>query len=185
MKDLTLKEMKFIELYTDLEGNGTFGNGTESYIQAGYKVKNREVARVSATRMLAKPTIRSKMEALMDKSEIDFNLHLRTLDKKLKALADSGIITREELGAIRLVGEVQGKIGNKNQTAIQINVGQDGKSIDSMGLSDLIKLQEAIDKRMDRVTTDLSTQDLADLPRMDVLTDLPPLPTEPSTEQTS
>lgn len=48
---LTPKQSKFIDKYLEL------GNGTQAYIQAGYKASSTEVAKVEASKLLTKPNI--------------------------------------------------------------------------------------------------------------------------------
>ena len=50
-KDLTYREQRFVRNYCNS------ANGTQSYIDSGYKVKNRQVAATEASRMLRKPHI--------------------------------------------------------------------------------------------------------------------------------
>jgi hypothetical protein len=118
MKELTLKEQRFIDLYTNPENRETFGNATKSVKQAGYLVKNDDVAGVYGVRLLRKDRIKLRMEEMMEKFEIDVSKHFRTLDKKLDNLAQEGKISREELMAVRLFAEAQGVIGKGG-----INVG--------------------------------------------------------------
>jgi hypothetical protein len=158
-KDLTMKELEFIRVYTD-SGSDTFGNATQSYIKAGYKAKNNAVARNGGSELLAKPYIREKMEDLMEKGELDFLSHLNTLDRKLKKLAEEGTISREELMAIRLGLEAQGKLGKGQgtQTAIQINMGEHGYSLKQMGILDLMKLEKDVKEELQlKLNTPMST----------------------------
>ena len=66
-KKLTPKQKRFIDKYIEL------GNGTQAYIEAGYKASTPEVAKVEASKLLTKPyileQISSKQEA-MSKSTI-------------------------------------------------------------------------------------------------------------------
>lgn len=119
MKQLTQKELRFIDIYTNPDSS-TFGNKTRSYMVA-YDNPNEGSSSVLALRVLGKVKVKRKMEELMEKSEVKFEAHINTLNKKLKSLADSGMITREELGAIRLVGEVEGKLGSGTKIGIGIN----------------------------------------------------------------
>lgn len=150
MKELTPKEQKFLELYTDPSSN-TFGNGTQSIIKAGYRVKNEKVAGIYAVRLLAKGRIKKYMEEKMSEFELDMTKHLRTLDKKISSLADEGKITREELQGYRLLGEFAGRLGGKNIAAIQVNFqnfksgetcpycGYDGRTVLGEGYQELMK----------------------------------------------
>ena len=171
-KDLTLKEQRFLELYTNPDNIETFSNRTESYWQA-YGSSNRNVAGVLANRLLRKVKVKERMSELMEKSELDFSKHLNTLNTKLNKLAETGTITKEELMAIRLGLEAQGMLGNKPQTAIQINVGSDGACLENMSLADIIRLREAIDKREGELLNKFTP---------DMIANLPPLPIETTTQ---
>ena len=120
MKDLTLKEQKFIEIYTNPDSE-TFGNKTRSYMVA-YSNPNERSSSVMVQRVLANTRVKQKMEDLMEKNELDFGVHLKTLDKKLNALAEKGEIGREELMAIRLGLEAQGRLGSGTKNIIGIGV---------------------------------------------------------------
>ena len=118
MKNLTLKERRFIELYTNSGNTATFGNATRSYAGAGYTAKNDNVAGVLAHRLLRKDKIRFYMEEKMAEFELNMNKHIKTLDDKITNLAQEGRISREELQGYRLLGEFAGKIGAKGVTNI-------------------------------------------------------------------
>lgn len=54
---LTEKQKRFADYFIEL------GDGTEAYIQAGYKVKNRDVAKVNASRLLTNANVKSYIDA--------------------------------------------------------------------------------------------------------------------------
>lgn len=121
MAELTQKQLRFIQLYTNPESKATFGNKTESYMQS-FGSKNRNTAHVEAYRLLRLPHIKSKLEDIVEKTEIDFSKHLRMIDRKLESRADKVEISREELMAIRLGLEAQGKLGK----GVNIGIGIQG-----------------------------------------------------------
>lgn len=141
MRELTLKEQRFLDLYTNPDNKGTFGNGTQSYIQAGYKAKNNAVARNGGSEILAKPYIKERIRELMDKFESNFSRHLQTLDKKLEGLADEGKISKEELQAIRLGLEAEGKLGKGVNIGIAIG---DRPCADCPHQTNILKTIEAL-----------------------------------------
>jgi hypothetical protein len=58
---------RFCVLYTDPRKNSqTSGNGTESYIQAGYRVSNRTSAQASSTKLLSNPLIAARIQELIN-----------------------------------------------------------------------------------------------------------------------
>jgi len=124
VKDLNLREQAFLRAYSD-PSSKTFGNGTASIKVAGYKVSSDKAASVYAVRLLGKDRVKEAIRSMSEQFELDFMKHVKTLDKKISALAESGKITREELQGYRLLGELAGAVGPKNQTNIQLNVGQE------------------------------------------------------------
>ena len=57
MDKLTIKQEKFVQSYVD-----TGGNGTQAIIQAGYRVKDREVAGVMSAQNLAKTKVKQAID---------------------------------------------------------------------------------------------------------------------------
>lgn len=121
MDDLTLKEQRFIEFYTDVDNKATYGNGTESYVQT-YGTTNRDSAGVLANRLLGKVKIKSRIEALYKGCEINIEKHLLTLDRKLDYLAKKPNLCKEEISSFRFLAELRGMIGARNAIAIQFNM---------------------------------------------------------------
>ncbi|WP_304133740.1 terminase small subunit [Limosilactobacillus coleohominis] len=60
---LTLKQQRFVDEYIKS------GNATQSYIKAGYSVKNENVAGVESKRLLRNPKIKSYIDAKMAEIE--------------------------------------------------------------------------------------------------------------------
>lgn len=59
-KKLTVKQEAFCLHYAKT------GNATESYLAAGYKAKNNNIARVEASKLLAKPNIQKRLRELAE-----------------------------------------------------------------------------------------------------------------------
>lgn len=59
MAKLPEKQKRFADLYVET------GDGTEAYVQAGYKVKSRDVAKVNASRLLTNANVREYIDVLI------------------------------------------------------------------------------------------------------------------------
>lgn len=133
---LTMKEARFIELYTNPVNKDTFGNGTESVKQAGYSHKNDACAGVMSCRLLKKGRIMDAINEVEVKREFDlqeeFDEHTKTISDILKQIKVKGRYTREDLQAFGRLGEVAGKIGGGNRTNILI---QNGQQCDKCGMT--------------------------------------------------
>jgi hypothetical protein len=130
MEDLTIKELpikakelEFVNAYTDKGNKDTYCNGTKSYMIV-YGTKDPNTAGVLASRLLRKVKVKNQIDALQEETELNIGRHLRTLDRKLDGLANEGKISKEELMAIRLLGEVQGELGSGTKIGIAINNGR-------------------------------------------------------------
>ena len=64
MRRLTLKQLRFIELYTDPDNKKTFGNATQSAKEA-YGYTNDNVAGVTGCNLLKNPKIKAKMAEIL------------------------------------------------------------------------------------------------------------------------
>jgi hypothetical protein len=150
MRELSPKELRFIELYLNSDNIATYCNATESYCQA-YQLNNRNLAGVKGSLLLRKGRVKRYKEEVMSEFKIDVSKHLRTLDKKLDSLTEEGKISKEELMAIRLLAETEGKIGSKsNIQAVQIQVGSNGQiNLETMGLFTLLELQKKIEEQLE------------------------------------
>ena len=123
MDELTVKEASFLKYYTDKD-SPTYGNGTQSLIRAGYKVKNSNVAGVLANKLLRKDKVKTAMAKHMDGYKLDLEHYLKDLDKKLKAGGEDIKFSREWLVAFRTACELEGRLGPQNSVALQVNLGQ-------------------------------------------------------------
>ena len=92
------KQIKFCELYHQT------GNATQSYIDAGYKVKNEEVASVMSSRLLGNDKVRECLEGLQKAASAKNNVTVeRIMDEAAKiAFADLNEIVAIEGGILVL-----------------------------------------------------------------------------------
>ena len=92
------KQIKFCELYHQT------GNATQSYIDAGYKVKNEEVASVMSSRLLGNDKIREYLATLQKAASAKNNVTVeRIMDEAAKiAFADLNEIVAIEEGILVL-----------------------------------------------------------------------------------
>lgn len=104
---LTIKQEKFCQLYAQT------GNGTQSYIQAGFKAKTDAVAGVLCTRLLKKDSIKNRIKELQEKSETAAILTLEQIKERLTQIALQGLT--EETIVVEGIGEgcSQARIMNK------------------------------------------------------------------------
>ncbi len=82
---LTLKQSRFVSCYL------TNGNATQAIIDAGYKIKNRSVARSMGSEYLAKPCIKSEIRACL----VAFGLSPRNVAEKLSKAIDIGLESKD------------------------------------------------------------------------------------------
>ena len=82
---LTVKQEKFCQLYAQT------GNATQAYKDCGYKYKNDTVARVESTRLVAKPSIKARIEELQKQSETAAILTLEQIKERLTMIAMQGL----------------------------------------------------------------------------------------------
>lgn len=61
--NLTEKQKRFADYYIE------FGDGTEAYIKAGYKVKSRDVAKVNASRLLTNANVKKYIDELITQKD--------------------------------------------------------------------------------------------------------------------
>lgn len=96
----TLKQQRFARAYV------VEGNGTEAAIQAGYKVKDRTVARVIATENLLKPAVQDQIERWQDFLEAQIMPSLRVVkdlaqtsdDPRVRLAASKDLLARAGVG---------------------------------------------------------------------------------------
>lgn len=94
---LTVKQEKFCQLYAQT------GNGTKSYLEAGYKVKNYAVAGVQCTRLLKKASVKARIEELQKQSETAAILTLEQIKERLTMIAMQGL--EEEQIVVEGIGD--------------------------------------------------------------------------------
>lgn len=113
---LNLLQVKFVEYYTDLSNQETFGNGTNSYALAyNFDVKDsaeKKVAASEASRLLSNATV---IQAISKELE-NLTLNDTVVDNRLAYLLNKFDDSRIMLGAIteynRLKGRVKQNAGN-------------------------------------------------------------------------
>ena len=94
---LTVKQEKFCQLYAQT------GNATQAYKDCGYKYKNDTVARVESTRLVAKPSIKARIEELQKQSETAAILTLEQIKERLTMIAMQGL--EEEQIVVEGIGD--------------------------------------------------------------------------------
>jgi phage terminase small subunit len=124
---LTPKEERFKNEYLiDL-------NGGAAYLRAGYRAKNGNVARVQASRLLAKPNVKAAIEARMKELQEKTGVTQEMVVKELALLAfsnmqnyasfgpngvslkDSSEMSKEQLAAVAEVSETTTKEGGSTR----------------------------------------------------------------------
>jgi len=96
----TLKQARFARAYAES------GNGTQAVIDAGYKVKRREVARVMAPELLANPNVQQEVETWQQRLERNIVPSLKTIedlrdssaDERVKLAASRDLLSRAGVG---------------------------------------------------------------------------------------
>ena len=98
MRPLTKKQLKFCHEYLK------DGNGSRAYRDAGYEVKNENVSRTEASRLLMNPSvalfIKQNQEKQMKKNEI-------TIDKIVDELVQTAFGSMEEIVKISEKGKIE------------------------------------------------------------------------------
>ena len=134
MDKITVKQEKFCNEYVKT------GNATQSYINAGYK-SNENVARVEASKLLAKPNIQARVQELMkelhDDSIADQQEILRYLTSVLRGKATELYVTQkgetiekppsisDRTKASELLGKRYGMWVDKVDLSGQVELGED------------------------------------------------------------
>lgn len=141
---LTVKQQKFADLYLQS------GNGTQSYLEAGYKAKNIRTAESSSSQLLRKPKVEAYLnqqratiseKSTLDTAEIVSNLSdIATCDiEDLFNIDDSGNIT--------LVPKSdRSKKVRKSIKKIKIKHDKDGNQDIEVELYDKLKATEMLGK---------------------------------------
>jgi|GEM_PF-5117184 Terminase small subunit. len=122
MKELTPKEKKFIENYTNIANTSTFGNATQSYKQA-YDTEDNNVAGVMAYRLLRKAKVVSKIKEIEGERKFDLQTevdeHIQNISTILKQVAEKGKYTRDDIAALKALGDFAGRSSNKG---VNVNI---------------------------------------------------------------
>ena len=66
---LKLKQLRFIEFYTDPDNKKTYGNATQSAKEA-YGYTNDNVAAVTGCNLLRNPKIEAKVTEILEKNDV-------------------------------------------------------------------------------------------------------------------
>lgn len=107
-ESLTIKEQKFVKEVVQ------HGNATQATIDAGYNVKNREVAKVTAHRLMKTPKIQNEIHRIMNELYPDLDT---TTTRRLAELTeapvkmgekDYGISAGDLLKTIQYVHKLKG-----------------------------------------------------------------------------
>jgi len=146
---ISLKEQEFVNVYTDKGNKETYCNGTKSYMVV-YGTKDPNTAGVLASRLLRKVKVKERIDALQEETELNIGRHLRTLDRKLDNLANEGKISKEELMAIRLLGDASGELSTGSKIGIGIGINGFPKSCDDCPNDRSIVLQPLMEEWRER-----------------------------------
>ncbi|MCC8069571.1 MAG: terminase small subunit [Ruminococcus sp.] len=109
MHGLTEKQIRFCEEYLiDL-------NATQSYLRAGYKAKNENVAGVEALRLLRNPKIAEYIQILREKQSERTGITSDKIIAELQkvAFADTEITEKSKIKALELLGKHMGMFTEK------------------------------------------------------------------------
>jgi phage terminase small subunit len=96
---LNPKQIKFCELYVKT------GNATQSYIDAGYKVKDQKNAQVNSSQILLNPIVRVYIEQLQKKLSEKVNVDTKMVVTKLAKMAFgdvSDLVEVDDRGMVKL-----------------------------------------------------------------------------------
>lgn len=129
MKELTEKEKRFIEYYSNITNKDTFSNATRSYM-AAYGIEDPNVAGVSSSRLLRKVKVMEKINELQANREFDLQAevdeHIQNISSILKKVLEKGKYDKTDIQALRSLCEVAGKLGNRGVN-INMDLRQGGK----------------------------------------------------------
>ena len=104
------------------------GNATEAYIRAGYKVKNANVAKSAASRLLADVRVRARIKELDDSREKDSiadadeqkSFVTSVMRGEVKECNGKPVSIAVRLKAAELLGKMQGLYINKVETDVNV-----------------------------------------------------------------
>jgi hypothetical protein len=80
-------------------------NGTQSYIKAGYKVKDNKAACYSAFKLLRIPYIRRSIDSILQKKEENLDISTSFILNGIKEIAINGKKEADKLKAFELLGK--------------------------------------------------------------------------------
>lgn len=99
---LTPRERKFVQLYLES------GNQTQSYIDAGYNCKDREVAGRAANRLIHTNKVQSYMAQPLKEQDINTNKLIRELSKAAFGAPADEMLWQHKLRALEMVARITG-----------------------------------------------------------------------------
>lgn len=82
---LTPRQIKFCELYVQT------GNATQSYLEAGYKVKDQVTAQANSSRMLLNDMVRAHIEKIQESLSLSIRITTEKLMEELAKIAFSNL----------------------------------------------------------------------------------------------
>ena len=96
---LTINQEKFVQNYFKT------GNATQSYLDAGYKVKNTKIAEAASSRLLSNVKVRDRLAQLQKVASEQFNLEAKDLIKRHLDIVDRDLnkSLRIENGRLKLI----------------------------------------------------------------------------------
>ncbi|MCR6096864.1 terminase small subunit [Salipaludibacillus agaradhaerens] len=120
MSKLTEKQKRFVDCYVES------GNGTQSYIDAGYKATSRAVAEANARKLLANYSVKKYME------------------ERMKKIESEKIASQEEI-----LSYLTSVLRGETTEEVLRGVGKGAQTVDSLEVSakDRIKAAELLGKR--------------------------------------
>lgn len=118
MSKLTVKQEKFADLWIET------GNGTQSYIDAGYKATSRVVAEANARKLLANDSVKKYIDEKMERLKSD-----KVADQQ-EILEFLTSVVRGEKTEQTLIGE---GMGEQRITDIEIAANQRIKAAELLG----------------------------------------------------
>lgn len=146
---LTMKQEAFAEEYVK-----TLGNGVKA-VDKAYPGHTSYSAKGSmACENLKKPKVKARIEELKGSILEDLPAIGEHVMRKIKKSFDTCKTPRDLDKLGRTLLEVAGFLGSKPQTAIQINIAGSVESLDKLGLFDLLKYKEMIEKALAKRTQD-------------------------------
>lgn len=117
---LTIKEMNFIDAYIR-----SGGNGLQSYLEAGYKAKNDNVAGVGAFNLLKKPNVSTELDNRLTQIKKDNEITQQEVLDFFSSVMRGQEVNSNQLKAGELLGKTFKMFTDRIETSgnvdIQIN----------------------------------------------------------------